>query len=234
MASFIGCNESKSQNEKGSGKEIEKIGIRNVENDCESGKRDAEKDFQNNELGLYFYGLPNPRFNTWVRLMKQEYNLKVKGGGDIIDEEGDCYNQVMREKIREKFGKDAFERVEMKLDSLYDLGLGDKEPEFVGGESELTKYIYCNIGDELLADDEIIPVIVIQILIKKNGEVQNKGIVFQNKFARESEKYEQKAIQIIEQMPNWIPAIENEKRVDFGVYSIPIKFEKERKKENCG
>lgn len=234
LSSLIGCNESKSQNGKGSEQEMGKIEIKNIENDCEIGKEEAEIDFHKNDLGLYFYGLPNPRFNTWVRLMKQEYSLKVKGGSDIIDKKGDCYNQVMRKRIKEKFGENAFERIETKLDSLYNLGLGDKEPEFVGGEPELTKYIYCNIEDELLSDNENVPIVVIQILIRESGEVENKGIVFQNKFAKQSEKYEQRAVQIIEQMPNWIPAIENEKKVDFGVYRIPIKFEKERKKENCG
>lgn len=233
LTSLIGCDKSKTQNEKTSTNKIDKVKIRNIENDCERGKQDAEKDYRNNDLGFYFYGLPNPKFNTWVRLMIQEYNIKVKGGGDLIDKEGNCYNQVIRERIKEKFGKNAFERIDIKLDSLYNLGLGDKEPEFVGGEYELSKYIYCNIEDELLSDNENIPIVTVQILIKKSGEVQNKGIVFHNKFAEKSVKFRQKAIQIIEQMPNWIPAIENERKVDFGIYYISIKFEKKRKKENC-
>lgn len=231
LISVFGCIESKSQNGKNDISSKENF---LVKTDCEIGKKEAEIDINNNDLGFYFYGLQNPKFNTWVRLMREEYGLKVKGGGDIIDEEGECYNQVMREKIKEKFGKDAFERIENKLDSLYELGLGDREPEFVGGQSELMKYIYCNIEDKLLVEKKDIPIIVIQIIIVKDGMVINKGIVYKNKFAKENDKYKAKAIELIEQMPSWMPAIENLKAVDSGIYSIPIKFEKEMKNKICG
>jgi hypothetical protein len=225
LISFFGCQESNSQI---------KV-IDNIPNDeCEQGKIDAEIDIKKNNLGLYFYGHPNPRFNTWLRLISEEYKLSIKGGGDIVEEKGECYNQVMNEKIKEKFGKDAFERVEIKLDSLYEIGLGDREPIFEGGDSKLMNYLYCNLDNELISNnEEEIPIIVVQILIDKEGVVHKQKILFKNKFAKSDNKYEKNVIQIIDNMPNWIPGIENKKRIDFR-YNLPIKFGQKIKKEHCG
>jgi len=200
---------------------------------CERGKSDAEQDFMNDDLGYYFYGLPNPRFNTWMRLIREAYDLKVKGGGCIIEEEGACYNQVMREKLKEKFGNYAFERIERKVDSLYQIGLGDKEAKFGVGDSELLKYIYCNLEDHLLSSDKMeVPIVVIQISISEEGKVDNQQILFRNKFAEQDGRYENKAIELIKSMPDWVPAIENRKKVRSG-YNIPIRFAKEMKNKNC-
>lgn len=232
LISLFACNGPGFQNNDRSEEKGTEIEI--INDECTEGKKDADSDFNSDDLGFYFYGLPNPRFNNWIRLMREEYKLKIKGGGDIIEERGDCYNQLMREKIKEKFGEDAFRRIDKKLDDLYEEGLGDREPEFVGGESELAKYIYCNIEDDLLTESDNIPVVVMELLIGKNGKVQNKGVVFINSSAKKNDKYENEAIRLIEQMPNWISAIENKREIDFVRYRMPIRFEKEMKRKSCG
>lgn len=75
--------------------------------------------------------------------MSEEYNLQIKGGGDVITRKEECYNELMEIKIQEKFGMDAFERISNKVDSLYKIGEGDRDSEFVGGDSSFMKYIYC-------------------------------------------------------------------------------------------
>lgn len=230
----LGCNNSKSENKNQFEHQITDREERSAINECEEGKVQAEKDISKDSLGLYFYGLPKPRFNTWVRLIRTEYDLQMKGGGDIIEVKGACYNEVMHEEIKRKFGKDAFDRIESKVDSLYRIGQGDREPEFTGRDSALMKYIYCGLEEELLSDDEdMTPLIVIQFSIDKEGNIRNPEIMFENESAKSDSKYKNKAIELINRMPKWIPGVENTETKEFR-YSLPIKFGIGVKKENCG
>jgi hypothetical protein len=201
-------------------------------NECEKGKEEAMNDFQKDDFGLYFYGLPNPRFNNWVRLMREEYKLKVRGGGDIIDVEGDCYNKIMNQKIKEKFGKNAFKRIEEKLDSLYEIGLGDRNAEFQGGEEEFLKYIYCNLKDDLFHKEDDIPLIAVKIIIDESGMVQEIEVKLRKYIAEDDTKFEANVIGVLKNMPKWIPAIKNKSPIKYG-FIMPIRFDKKMKEKNC-
>ena len=234
LFSLFICNESISQhaNEiENNDKNIETI---NTNNECEKGRRAAEKDSENGDLVLYLENVrPGLRFNTWRRLIQEEYHLKIKG--DLSYKAGNCYRQTMNSKIKEKFGEDIFERITHQLDSLYAIGLGDKNPKFKGGEKELLKYIYCNIPDDLLSENgEDIPIIIVQISIDETGKVINQGIKHKNKFAKKAnERYDKKTAEIINNMPDWIPAIENKQAIFFKTFYLPIKFEQEIKDSTC-
>ena len=78
--------------------------IVDIQENCERGEEEARQDMINGDLGYYFFGDPNPRFNTWMRTIIKEYGLVVKGGGGILFVEGTCYNDVMRKNIEEKYG----------------------------------------------------------------------------------------------------------------------------------
>jgi len=234
LFSLLGYNESTSQHASEIENYEENIETINIDNECEKGKRAAEKDSENDDLGLYLENVrPGLRFNTWRRLIQEEYHLKIKG--DLSYKAGKCYQQIMNSKIKEKFGEDVFERITHQLDSLYAIGLGDRNPEFKGGEKELLKYIYCNISDDLLSENsEEIPIIIFQISIDKEGKVINQGIKHKNKFAKKAnEHYEKKANEIINNMPDWIPAIENKQAIFFKAFNLPIKFGQAMKNSNC-
>jgi len=113
--------------------------------------------------------------------------------------------------------------------------LGDKNPEFKGGEKELLKYIYCNIPDDLLSENgEDIPIIIAQISFDETGKVINQGIKHKNKFTKKAnERYDKKTAEIINNMPDWIPAIENKQAIFFKTFYLPIKFEQEIKDSTC-
>lgn len=227
---LFGCKESKSLQDNTPKKKQN----RQMDERCKKGEQEAKNDLENNDWGLYFYGRTGPRYNTWLRLIRKEYQLKVKGGGDISSKEGDCYNRIMIKKIKEKYGADAFEKITTKVDSLYAIDLGDRTAKYKGGEKALLKYIYCNIPDDVLVENnEAIPRIIFQVSIDKDGHVINKGIIRKNKFAETNERYTKVAIEIINKMPKWIPAIENEKNIAVHSYYIPFKFEKKLKDKNC-
>ena len=224
IISFLGCKESNSS-------QLEKEVL--VLSECEHGKIEAINDIKEDDLGLYFYGLPNPEFNTWVRLISKEYNLSKKGGGDVVDQKGECYNIIMREHIKQIYGKNAFKRIQYKLDSLYDMGKGDRDASFQGGEAELMKYLYCNINEDYFSDtSEDSPILVVQFIISREGVVQNIKIVFSNDRAKSNKKYSNIVFELIEKMPNRTPSRVNNQNGEI-LYTIPIKFYKEKKIEYC-
>ncbi|GAA4422832.1 hypothetical protein GCM10023188_00900 [Pontibacter saemangeumensis] len=200
---------------------------------CRRGIEDAVKDYQAGELGLYFYGLPNPEFNTRVRLMIEEYGLKLKGGGDIVEPAGKCYNKVMYELIEQKYGKNAFERIDTKVDSLYKLGLGDRDVKFKGGDEGLMKYIYCSLADSLLKEDSEAPLVVISLVIDEQGEIEESEILVRRNIWKDEALYDEKVEQLVEKMPRWIPAFQNKAAIKQR-YTVPIKFSRKSKKNNCG
>jgi hypothetical protein len=200
---------------------------------CRRGIEDAVKDYQAGELGLYFYGLPHPEFNTWIRLMQEEYDLKVKGGGDISEPEGKCYNKLMYELIELKFGKNAFERIDTKLDSLYKLDLGDRDVRFKGGEEGLIQYIYCNISDTLLKEDSVAPLVVVSLFIDEQGKIEESEILFRKNIEQNEALYDEAVKQLVENMPNWLPSVQNKVAVK-QKFTVPIRFSRKIKKSNCG
>ncbi|KAA3633005.1 MAG: hypothetical protein DWQ02_13880 [Bacteroidetes bacterium] len=213
--------------------EVKKPEIKPDSETCKEGTIEALNDLKSGELGLYIYGLPSPRFNTWVRLVAEEYDLKINRRGCIVEEKGICYNQIMKEKIREMYGQDAFTRIDQKLDSLYNLGLGDREPSFKGGDSSYLKYVYCQIEDNLLSDTrKNSPLIITQILINETGKIESFEILFINEIAKQNENYEKTVIQLMENMPDWNPAIENKKGVK-SLYRLPFRFQKSKKVAIC-
>ncbi|GAB3830133.1 hypothetical protein GCM10028895_45790 [Pontibacter rugosus] len=198
---------------------------------CRRGIKDAVKDYQAGELGLYFYGLPNPEFNTWVRLMIEEYGLELKGGGDIVEPEGKCYNKVMYELIKQKYGKNAFERIDTKVDSLFKLGLGDRDVKFKGGDEGLMKYIYCNLSDSLLKEDSEAPLIVVSLVIDEQGKIEESEILFKRNIEQDEALYDEVVEQLVEKMPDWTPASHNKVAIKQR-YTIPIKFSRKSKRNN--
>lgn len=199
---------------------------------CRRGVEDAVRDYQTGDLGLYFYGLPTPNFNTWVRVMREEYGLKIKGGGDISEAEGKCYNMLMYELIKLKFGEDALVKIDSKVDSLYKTGLGDRDVAFKGGEERLKQYIYCNIPDTLLKEDREAPFVVVSFLFDEQGKVQESEILFRQNIKDEA-LYDKQVEQLVENMPQWLPAIQNKVAVKQR-FNVPIRFSRKIKKNNCG
>ncbi len=201
---------------------------------CKKGIKAAKKDDKKGDWGFYFYGNYSPRYTTWVRVAQEELQLKIKGGGDISSQEGDCYNRIMRAKIKEKFGEDAFKKINRKVDSLYAIGLGDRPAKYKGEKKEFLAYIYCNLPDELLSENNNTPTILLQFSIDKAGKVINKGIVNENQFAETTPHHAAIANKIVNNMPDWDPAIENQKAIFFETYTLPIKFAKTMKEKYCG
>ena len=200
---------------------------------CEKGRLDAIKDFENGNLGYYFFGHPNPEFNTWVRTIKEQYHITTKGGGDIIFEEGKCYNKIMETRLKTKYGEHVFKRISQKVDSLYQIGLGDRNAEYTGGQDALLKHIYCNLKDHLFKEENQKVVIIAQLIIDEKGKTKVDTLKLRNISEEKTLIYKSEVNKLIDKMPDWIPAIQNKKKTK-NKYTIPIKFSKQEKLKNCG
>jgi len=229
LTSTVSCQNVKNTDSVSSKKSVSSTS--QIDN-CEKGKLNAIKDFENDQLGYYFFGHPNPKFNTWVRTIKEEYDLTTKGGGDIIFEEGECYNEIIETKLKAKYGEHVFERINQKVDSLYKIGLGDRNAEFKGGQDELLKHIYCNIKEGLLKEESQKMTIIAQLIINEKGKTKIDTLRLRNISENETSIYKSEVKELIDKMPNWIPAIQNKEKIK-NSYIIPIRFSKQAKLKNC-
>ena len=196
---------------------------------CEMAKAAAAED----DLGLYFTGSYNPRFNTRIRLLKEVYGVEARTGPLQSLDELDCYNEVMYQKILDKYGQDAFERIESMLDSLYQIDEGDRTALFVGGEDELLKYIYCDIDDQLLSHKvKKAPLILLRFTIDQDGSLAEKTIVRKYNLPENEQPYVTIALRKMEEMPKWKPAIIDARPTEVD-YHLPIKFNKMTKVKAC-
>lgn len=216
---FTDCQQSK--------KEQRKISTNN--SDCNKGINEANADLKLNVLGLYFFGLPNPRLNTHIRILAEEYMIKIKGGGDVVTEEGKCYNEIMEIKIKERFGKNIFDSVIKKVDSLYNAGVGDRELQYMGGAESMNKFLACKLNFfDLKESEQNKPTVFINLIIDSDGNISNASVK-----RGVDDKYDSEALRVSKLMTGWIPAIQNKKAVESQM-TIRVKFDPSiRKNIDC-
>lgn len=198
---------------------------------CQEGKVEAQHDIDNGELGYYFYGLPNPRFNTFVRVASEEFNLMIKGGGDIIDKAGECYNEVIKKEIERIYGKNAFKMIDLKVDSMETMGLIDRHARFPGGEERLNQYIYCGLDASLFKNDTE-PELVVSCEISETGRIENLRIRRLRNLDQDSSRYLAEVSKILNNMPTWIPGQAEQKPVRYN-WNMSVTFSKEIRNHYC-
>lgn len=169
--------------------------------ECNRGMLEAESDFESGRIGYYFFGLPNPKFNTKLRLFSEKYQIKIKGGGDIITEQGNCYNDFMASKIEAKFGQGFFKKVEQEVDSIYLNGNGDCDLEYIGGKEALEKMIYCNLNTFDINSQSDFPSVFVKIIVNETGAIENIELVKKSEARLNTE-----ALRVVRLLTNWKPA----------------------------
>lgn len=85
-----------------------------IDQSCESGITKAEKDIENGIYKILSYGLimrTNQEFHDfYVQYVLDKYQVILGDGGCLISDQTECYTEVMRNAVSEKFGKDFFEK----------------------------------------------------------------------------------------------------------------------------
>jgi len=193
--------------------------------ECAEGMAEAISDLETNMLGLYFFGLPDSRFNTKVRLITTQYNIKMKGGGDIVTDEGKCYNEVMVKAIKDRFGQNFFQMIEQRVDSLERVGLIDREALFPGSIAEIDRFLACNLNFfDVKESDTTKPIVYVELRIDTTGHIKNATV--KKGF---NERFDREALRVLKKMEGWLPAIEDQKNVESKVI-LQVKFDPSKKK----
>ncbi|MEM7571245.1 MAG: hypothetical protein AAF433_00040 [Bacteroidota bacterium] len=205
----------------------------NNPDNCALGRQAAREDLRAGQLGYYFMGHPSPRSGHYARLFREKYGVATKGGGCLISQEFECYNELMRAAICQKFGSDAFERIGQQLDSLYALDLGDREASFIGGDSALYHYLYCQMDQELLATELTrTPYVVVLVTIGSDGSLAESQVVREGNGAENDLRYSQAAQRVLSTMPKWQPKIINGQALS-SQWNIPIFFRQSAYNRHC-
>lgn len=89
--------------------------------DCETGKKAAEQDLNEEKLMLIRYGLEPMKMEFyWEEIEKAGIEIKFELGCEI-DEATSCYQKSMKAAIISRKGPTFFEDIQLKADSLYQI-----------------------------------------------------------------------------------------------------------------
>ncbi len=97
----------------------------------------------------------------------------------------------------------------------------DKEPEFIGGTIEFTKYMQMTVQYPIeLANKNLEAKVYVKFVVSKSGAI--KDVVIAR--GSEHDAFNDEAIRVISNMPDWSPGIKDGKAVSSEM-TIPILFQ---------
>ena len=100
---------------------------------------------------------------------------------------------------------------------------GNRKASFVGGEEAMEKYILNNLKYPAQLDQDTsikTKSVFLKFMIDKNGKVSNAHVV---KGIKGCKACTDEALRVINEMPLWMPAIAENKKVD-SWHSLPLTF----------
>ena len=104
---------------------------------------------------------------------------------------------------------------------------------YVGGDSALYHYLYCNIDQDLLFTDQgSPPIVVATITIGTDGTVSSVELIYKRGPAEDDPHYGQTALKILSNMPAWKAGFINGKHVE-SQWNIPIYFRRSAYNRHC-
>ncbi|MGV6861749.1 MAG: energy transducer TonB [Putridiphycobacter sp.] len=118
------------------------------------------------------------------------------------------------------FGFSLFGIGQSEIDTSVTYDLVEEFPQFVGGDSELMKFLFDNISFPEGADKNLSGTYVyVEFIVMRDGSLDDIKIVKGSNLLLNNE-----AIRVIKLMPNWNPGKINNVLVNTRV-TLPIKFE---------
>jgi len=172
---------------------------------CRKGIAEAIYDSKKGKLATFIStGTPDNYSNTYSRILLDSFNIGIKKIDITEDSEEKkmCYNLYMGYSIKKKYGKNIFEKIAKKTDSLYKVGLGDKAAEYRGGISAMHKFIYTNLNFFDIKNRDKKPTVHLRFTVDTSGNLQNIKVI-----RGYSTIFDNEAIRIVKSMPKWNPAV---------------------------
>ncbi len=186
--------------------------------DCEIASILAQKDFE--ESNYSFHSLAFfPTENAYLHVLGKYFNI----GWCFTDSMDyyNCYDSVMIDNLKVKYGSDFLDRAKSLADSLEQTENWISNAEYKGGQEKMLKYIMTR----LTIDTADINKDVIKTKLYVELEIDSTGKVINPRIRRGiNEIIDRKVLNIIRTMPDWKPAYLYGKPI-WQSYTFPIKID---------
>lgn len=177
---------------------------------CDTGVEKALQDASIGAYQYYYFGYPTADFTAYLWVLKNIYAIKTTQGGEVENPENQCYNAIMGEKLREKFGGSFWTDVAQKADSINNMGMSEKE---------IWTFIACNLKVPPLMAGISSPIVMIKCVTDDLGNLKESSIL-----KSWEEDLDNEALRVVRMLPKWQPIAKT--------VVIPVVFDWNNKK-NC-
>lgn len=169
-----------------------------TKSDCEIASILSQADFDESHYSLHSLEFVSSE-NTYLHILKRNYNINWYYSDSLSYY--NCYDSVMIYNLKNKYGSDFLDKAKHIADSLERTNNWICQPEFIGGNENITSFIMSRLKIDSTDIDKNKAKIMVVFEIDSLGKVYNpvitKGI---------NEKIDKMVIDIIKQMPDWKPA----------------------------
>ena len=189
-----------------------------AQTDCQKANEKAKSDFKKSDFSFHSEEML-PVENTYFYVLKKYYNINWYFT-DSLDYYT-CYDSVMIDLLKVKYGADFLQRARILTDSLDNTKNWRKEVQFPGGTNELFKFISSRLIGESLKMDSVKTKtrLIVQFEIDSTGKVNNPKIM-----RGINQEIDLRVIEIIKQLPDWEPAYLYGKPIR-QLYTMPINLD---------
>ena len=108
-----------------SAKTVKRLFFDTTGEDFQKGKEDALNDIEANKLKIKSFGKKRLWFGEWKKLLLDEYKIEVEIVAGCVTSEDERnyavgYNEISAMKVKEKFGKDFFDKTQEKSQQIWE------------------------------------------------------------------------------------------------------------------
>lgn len=179
-----------------------------AQTDCDKAVERANVDFKKSDFSFHSEEML-PVEDTYFYVLSNYFNINWCFTDSLNYYK--CYDSIMIDLLKVKYGKDFLKRARVITDSLNNTKNWRKDVKFPGGYSELFKFISSHlIGQSIKVDSVFTNTrLFVQFEIDSTGKVRNPKVL-----RGINQEIDNKVLEVLKQMPDWEPAY---------LYGTPIK-----------
>jgi hypothetical protein len=190
--------------------------------DCEFANKNAVNDYKNNDFSFHSGEFLTVE-NTFCDVLRLDYKIMWYFTNDLFsDTYYYCYDSIMTELLKLKYGNNFLTFAQKKADSLDKTGFWRRESSFKDGETSLKKYIDSikkTIRNKYPSINFKSKRIFVKIEIDNDGNVTNPKVI-----RGINAKIDKFICELFLQMPKWNPSYKYGKP-NRSEWTIPLNFD---------
>ncbi|MEO0337632.1 MAG: hypothetical protein AAF242_00315 [Bacteroidota bacterium] len=195
------------------------------------GVAEAKKDIAKDQLGYYRLATPDPKRRLWHERLTIDYGVEIKAAACSLTEAMQCYNNAIALEMIKRFGSDAFEHLNQKVDTIFAKGMGERSGKVLKGEGHFRAYLYCNL-DPLLFQQENPPKLFLTTTVQKTCQLTEPVVLRVFNVEGDSSIYTKPVVELIKKYPHFSPWSFNKKEQP-SYWTIPVAFSTKQLTKYC-